>query len=83
MGAGGNHLLNIRELQRAVLHFEPREVVVFRPLAIVGDIHLRLCKAEDLLTVKQLLLHRVVERSLGSAGIRALRFQREDRTRQK
>ncbi len=74
---GGDHLLYVGELQRAVLHFKPREIVMFRPFAIVGDVHLRLCETEDLLTLKQLLLHRVVERSLGSAGIRGLRFQRE------
>ena len=64
MRAGGDHLLDIRKLQRAVLHLEPREVVVLGCLAIAGDIHLRLREAEDLLTAEKLRLGGVIELSL-------------------
>ena len=59
--ARGNHFLNIGELQRAVLHFEPGEVVMLGRLTVVGDIHLRLGKAENLLAIEKLLLGGVVE----------------------
>ena len=71
--ARGDHLLDVRELQRAVLHFKPGEVVMLGRFAIAGDIHLRLREAEDLLAVEQLLLGRVVKLSFRCTGIRALR----------
>ncbi len=69
-----DHLLNIRELQRAVLHLEPGEIVVLCPLAVAGGIGLRLGKAEDLLAIKKLLLGGVIQSGLRRT---ALRYQRQ------
>jgi hypothetical protein len=77
--ARGDHLFDIRELQRAVLHFKPREIVMLGSFAIVSDIHFRLRKAEDLLAIEKLLLGSVVQPGLRSAGILALRCNRDTR----
>ena len=40
MRAGSDHLLDIGEFQRAVLHFEPGEIVMLRGFTIGGEIEL-------------------------------------------
>ena len=64
MRACGNHLFDIRKLQRAVLHFKPGEVVMLGRLAIACAIRLRLSEAEYLLTLQKFLFGSVVQRSL-------------------
>ena len=59
--AGGDHLLDIGELEGAVLHLEPGIVVMLGGLAIGGRVHLVLREAEDLLAFEQLLLGGVVK----------------------
>ena len=67
--AGGDHRLDILELERAVLHLEPGVVVMLGLLAIAGDIELGLREAEDLLAFEQLLLGGVVQLRLFARGL--------------
>ncbi len=60
-----------------MLHFKPREIVMLGSFAIVSNIHLRLRKAENLFAIKKLLLGRVIQRGLRSAGILTLRSNRD------
>ena len=66
---GGDHGLDILELQRAVLHLVPGIVVVFGRFAVGGDVELGLCVAEDLLAFEELLFDGVIKlRLLGQRG---------------
>src|SRR5450759_2365745 len=60
-----DHGLDVLELQRAVLHFEPGVVVVLCRLAIPRDIKRRLREAEDLLAFPEFLYDGVVQLRLG------------------
>jgi hypothetical protein len=59
-GSRIDHLLDVFELQRAVLHFEPGVIVVLGRLAIARDVEGLLRAAEDLFAVQKLLLGGVV-----------------------
>ena len=82
MRARRNHGLHIFELQRAVLHFKPRVVVVFGRLAIAGDIELGLREAENLLAFQKLLLDRVVQLRLRGLVLRLRKRQHAKRNGQ-
>ena len=74
-----DHRLDIPELQGAVLHFEPRVIVVLGRLAVALDIHGRLREAEDLFAFQNFLFGRVIE--LGFRGAwrltRLLRYRQD------
>ncbi len=69
-------IADVLELQRAVLHLVPGSRKALGSFAIGRDIELRLCIAEDLLSLEQLLLGRVVERRLAGAGGLCRRLRR-------
>ena len=79
--ACGDHLLDIRKLQRAVLHFKPSKVVMLGRLAIAWDIRLRLSEAEYLLTLQKFLFGSVVQRSLTGRREWVLRNSRNTKER--
>ena len=77
---GGDHRLDIPELQRAVLHLEPGSIVMLCRLAIRVDIDSSYHKAAHLLAVKHFLLADAVQFGLGFGLTLAMQLPHDGNT---